>query len=253
VYGGSVDAVTAIAGRTRRSAHVFGPIQSRRLGLSLAVDVVPLKVCSLNCVYCEAGPTTLLTLRRKEYVGEDEILREVQGVVGSLGPIDHITLSASGEPTLNSRLAGIIEGIKAFTEIPVAILTNGVLLSSKEVRDDLLGADVVLPSLDAASPEVFARVNRPHGRLNIASVIDGMVQFREEYRGPLWLEVLFVRGMNDSPEEVERLRKAIARIRPDRIHLNTVVRSPSEPIALPLDRAELLRLRSFFGERCEVI
>ena len=157
---------------------VFGPKRSRRLGWSLAVDVIPRKACPLDCVYCELGRTNHLTLERQEYVKVADIMEELRVVLDDRsGEIDHITLSASGEPTLNSKLGEIIRSIKSITRIPVAVLTNGVLLFREDVRKDLLDADIVLPSLDAASDLVFEQINRPHGRLDLEEIIEGLVRY----------------------------------------------------------------------------
>jgi wyosine [tRNA(Phe)-imidazoG37] synthetase (radical SAM superfamily) len=195
----------------------------------------------------------MLTLERREYVSRDVIIEELKTALPSAGHIDHITLSATGEPTLHSRLGEIIRRIKRITSLPVAVLTNGTLLTEKDVREDLLDADVVLPSLDAASPETFRRLNRPHGRIDLMSVIGGLAQFRREYKGPIWLEVLFVKGINDSGLDVRRTREAIERIRPDKVHLNTVVRPPSELCAHPLSRTELEEIARVLDMNCEVI
>jgi wyosine [tRNA(Phe)-imidazoG37] synthetase (radical SAM superfamily) len=237
----------------RPSRFVFGPVLSRRLGYSLGVDVIPVKVCSLNCVYCEVGRTTQLTLERKEYVPAGEVVAEVMSEVQRAGQIDHISFSGSGEPTLNSQLGWMIRSLKNQVSIPVAVLTNGTLLFQKDVREDLNAADVVLPSLDAASPDVFHMVDRPHGRLEIGRIIEGLIQFREEYAGQIWLEILLVKGMNDMPGEIALLRQTIERIRPDKVQLNTVVRPPAEAAVRPLGAAELAAICQQFGPRCEVI
>jgi wyosine [tRNA(Phe)-imidazoG37] synthetase (radical SAM superfamily) len=167
--------------------------------------------------------------------------------------VDHLSLSGSGEPTLHSKIGSVIEGIKAITSIPVAVITNGSLLYEEEVRQDLLHADIVLPSLDAVSPEVFMKVNRPRPGFSIEKVIEGVVEFRKVYKGQIWLEILFCKGVNDSQEELMRMKKAVDRIQPDRIHLNTIVRPPSEKWAAPLNRKEMEKIRDFFGEKAEII
>jgi wyosine [tRNA(Phe)-imidazoG37] synthetase (radical SAM superfamily) len=232
---------------------VFGPRHSRRLGRSLAVDVIHLKTSSLDCVYCELGRTDRLTLQRREYVKVDVILEELQAALGKQhNGIDHITLSASGEPTLNSKLGEIIKQIKDMTTIPVAVLTNGVLLFREDVRRDLLQADIVLPSLDAVSDHVFERINRPHGRLDIEEIINGLVAFRKEFTGQIWLEILLVKGINDATEELALLKTVTEWIRPDIIHLNTVARPPAESWARRVEVEDLRRIRRNFGPSCRV-
>jgi wyosine [tRNA(Phe)-imidazoG37] synthetase (radical SAM superfamily) len=167
--------------------------------------------------------------------------------------IDHLSLSGSGEPTLHSEIRSIIQGIKAITSIPVAVITNGSLLYEKEVRQDLLRADVVLPSLDAVSPEIFEKINRPRPGFSIEKVVEGLVEFRKIYKGQIWLEILFCKGVNDAPEELRKMKEAVERIRPDLIHLNTVVRPPSEKWAAPLNQNEMEGIKAFFGEKALII
>ncbi len=234
--------------------HLYGPVPSRRLGRSLGIDLVPHKVCSYDCIYCQIGQTTEKTLLRKEYIPSQEVLGELKTFLSKNGSsVDHISLSGSGEPTLHSKIGLVIEGIKEMTLIPVAVLTNGSLLYEEEVRKDLIGADVVLPSLDAVSSETFMRINRPYMGLSVEKVIEGMVEFRKIYKGQIWLEILFCKGVNDSQSELLQMKKAVDRIQPDLIHLNTVVRPPSEQWAIPLSQKEMEEIRAFFGERASII
>ena len=234
--------------------YLYGPVPSRRLGRSLGIDLVPHKICTYDCVYCQIGKTTEKTLVRKEYVPAGAILEEVRRFLKEeTSGIDHLSLSGSGEPTLNSQIGSVIDGIKAITSIPVAVITNGSLLYKEEVRQDLLRADIVLPSLDAASPEVFDRVNRPLPEFSVGKVIQGLVEFRKLYKGQIWLEVLFCKGINDTKEELLKMKESIDRIRPDLIHLNTVVRPPSEKWAVPLDQKEMEGIKAFFGEKASII
>jgi wyosine [tRNA(Phe)-imidazoG37] synthetase (radical SAM superfamily) len=234
--------------------YLYGPVPSRRLGRSLGIDLVPHKICTYDCIYCQIGKTTDKTLVRKEYVPVKEILEEVKSFLKEgTSSIDHFSLSGSGEPTLHSQIRSVINGIKAITLIPIAVITNGSLLYVEEVRKDLLGADIVLPSLDAVSSEVFMRINRPRSGFNVEKVIEGMVKFRKVYKGQIWLEILFCKGVNDSKEELLKMKKVVDRIQPDRIHLNTVVRPPSEKWATPLNQKEMEEIQTFFGEKASII
>jgi wyosine [tRNA(Phe)-imidazoG37] synthetase (radical SAM superfamily) len=234
--------------------HLYGPVPSRRLGRSLGIDLVPHKICTYDCVYCQIGKTAEKTLSRKEYVPVKEIMEEVARFLKEgAASIDHLSLTGSGEPTLHSQIRSVIEGIKAITSIPVAVITNGSLLYEGEVRQDLLRADVVLPSLDAVSSEVFMKINRPRPGFSVEKVIEGLVKFRKVYRGQIWLEILFCKGVNDSKEELLRMKKALDRIQPDRIDLNTVVRPPSEKWAVPLNQKEMEEIRAFLGEKASII
>jgi len=238
----------------KKYRYLYGPVPSRRLGRSLGIDLVPRKICTYNCIYCQIGKTSDKTLIRKEYVPVDEILEEVKRfLTEETSSIEHLSLSGSGEPTLHSKIDSVIGGIKAITSIPVAVITNGSLLYDKEVRENLLRADVVLPSLDAVSAEIFEKINRPHSGISVNQVIEGMVEFRKAYQGQIWLEILFCKGVNDHQSELVLMKKAIDRIRPDLIHLNTVVRPPFEKWAVPLNQKEMEEMRAFFGEKASII
>jgi len=205
--------------------YLFGPVPSRRLGMSLGIDLVPLKVCSLNCIYCECGRTTTLTLERNEYVPYHAVIKELEHYLSDNPAPDYITFSGSGEPTLNSRIGEILQFIKQkYPDIPVAVLTNGTLFSKKSIRKEILSADVVLPSLDAVSDLSFRRINRPFHSLDITEYIQGLVDFRKEYKGKIWLEVLILPGYNDDIKELRLLKDAFNKINPDSIQLNTLDR-----------------------------
>ncbi|MEA1966648.1 MAG: radical SAM protein [Thermodesulfobacteriota bacterium] len=205
--------------------YLFGPVPSRRLGISLGVDLVTHKICSLNCIYCECGETTDLTLKRKEYVPYDKVTGELEHYFKNSPDPDYITFSGSGEPCLNSRIGEVIDFIKKKKkEISIAVLTNGTLLSQKDVRKALLRADLVIPSLDAASDSVFQKINRPEQKIDIEEYIRGLSDFRDEYKGKIALELLILPGINDSREEILLLKDAFEKIRPDVIQLNTLDR-----------------------------
>lgn len=233
--------------------YTFGPVPSRRLGLSLGVDVIPRKLCSLDCVYCEVGVTDKRGLARKEYFPAHEILAEVQEVIKEYPNLDHITISGSGEPTLNSKIGDIIRGIKAITKTPVAVLTNGTLLDNPEVRKELMDADIVSPSLDAVTAKVFEEVDRPNPKLKIDSIVEGIKAFRKEYRGKMWIEILFVQGINDHDDEVYKMRQVLDEIQPERIHLNTVVRPPAYSFAKPTSEMRMKEIQKILGDRSEII
>ena len=222
--------------------------------MSLGVDLIPYKTCSYDCVYCELGRTTNKTMLRKEYISRDVILKQLEDYLPLLdSPPEYITISGSGEPTLNSQLGGIIRHIKSITEIPVAVLTNSSLLFMDEVKEDLLAADLVVPSLDAVSSNVFKFINRPDPLLAIDEVISGLINFRKEFSGQIWLEILFCRSFNDDDAEVERMRETIKNINPDKIQLNTVVRPAPEDFVVPLNGIQLHAIKEKLGLRAEII
>jgi wyosine [tRNA(Phe)-imidazoG37] synthetase (radical SAM superfamily) len=235
--------------------YLFGPGPSRRLGMSLGIDLVPKKVCSLDCVYCEVGPTTKLTVERKEYILYDRVTAELEDYFSGNPEPDFLTFSGSGEPTLNRRLGDVLEYAKRIKpHIPVAVLTNGTLLYDKTVRSELLKADVVLPSLDAAIEISFRKINQPAPGLNMSSYIQGLVDFRKEYSGEIWLEVLIIPGYNDGEENLEALKTAFEKIKPERIQLNTLDRPGNLSELKAASRKELQGIVDFWKlENVEII
>lgn len=234
-------------------SYIYGPVPSRRLGFSLGVDLVPYKTCSFNCIYCQLGKTTNKTTERKEYIPKDTILSQLDEILKTKQAIDYITFSGSGEPTLNLSIGELIREAKKMTQIKVAVLTNGSLLSDQMLRTELCAADLVIPSLDAATPETFNRINRPHPSLEFDRVITGLLKFREEFKGTIWLEVMLVKEINDNIKEIGLFKSIISKINPDRIQLNTVVRPPTEEYCLPMKESDLERIKNSFGKRCEII
>lgn len=205
--------------------YLFGPVPSRRLGMSLGVDLVPAKVCSLDCVYCEVGKTTKLTTERKEYVLFKKVSEELKDYFKNNPDPDYITFSGSGEPTLNSKLGDIIKLIKELRpNIPIAVLTNGTLLHNKQVREELLLADTVLPSLDAATDKVFEKLNRPAKDLTVKKHITGLMDFAKEFKGNLHLEVFILPEYNTNTEELNAMIDIIREINPQSVQLNTLDR-----------------------------
>lgn len=228
--------------------HLFGPVPSRRLGMSLGVDLVPRKVCSFDCVYCEVGKTTLLTHERKEYILFEKIREELKHYFQENPDPDFITFSGSGEPTLNSRIGEVVRLVRQLRPgIPIAVLTNGSMLHDPDVRKALWDADVVLPSLDAATQDVFEKINRPAKGLTIASYIQGIVDFRKEFKGKMWLEIFILPGYNDSERELTALKKAIQRINPDSVQLNTLDRPGTIADLRGATREEMESIIRFWG------
>ena len=220
-------------------SHLFGPVPSRRLGLSLGVDLIPPKTCTYDCLYCEVDPTTHLTRRREAYHVED-IIRELQDYLASPPTaLDYVTLAGSGEPTLNLGLKDIIMAVKSLTATPVAVLTNGSLLYLPEVRSDVAKADVILPSLDAGREETLRRINRPRPGLTLELLVSGLKALRQEFAGQIWLEVMLLRGLNDGEEDLTALRGLLGAM--------------AEENAQPLSREEMEEIAAFFGKGVEVI
>jgi len=230
---------------------VYGPVPSRRLGRSLGVDLVPLKTCTYDCVYCQLGRTTRKTVRRQHWVDPSDVVAQVRARLES--EPDVIALAGSGEPTLHAGIGDVIAAIKRLTDVPVAVITNGSLLGRPAVRRGLADADIVVPSLDAPDDGLFRLVNRPHAALRFADVVGGMIAFRNGYRGQVWLEVMLLAGVTGMVAEVGRLAELATRIAPDRIQLNTAVRPPAESFVAPVANGSLQELAGLFTPHAEVI
>ena len=231
--------------------YIFGPVPSRRLGRSLGVDLVPFKTCSYDCVYCQLGPTTNKTIERKEWVPLEDVIDQLKDHLSSKP--DYITLSGSGEPTLFSRVDELIFKIKELTDIPIAVLTNGSLLWLPEVREALKPADMVVPSLDAGSSQIFQYVNRPHPDILFDKMLQGLVDFRKVYSGRYWLEVFLLAGVTTPEAEINRLRTCIAAIQPDLVQVNTVTRPPAEDFAESVPKKQLEAIAAQLYDKAEVI
>jgi len=239
--------------REKKKKFTFGPVPSRRLGRSLGVDLVPFKTCTYDCVYCQLGRTTNKTINRDEYYPVKDIIRGVKEKLHEISRPDYITLSGSGEPTLHSRIGKIIHGIKEITDIPVAVLTNGSLFWIDEVRNAVLDADLVIPSLDAGDESTFSYVNRPHGDISFKKMVDGLCSLCENYKGPIWLEVFLAGGITDREAEIIKIKTWTDLINPERIQLNTAVRIPAEDFVRIVSKERMEKIAEFFGPHCEVV
>ena len=237
--------------KDRQRQYIFGPVPSRRLGRSLGVDLVSFKTCTYDCAYCQLGRTTNKTIQRGEWAPINIVMDQLRAKLSSKP--DYITLSGSGEPTLYSRLDELISQIRKITDIPVAVLTNGSLLWLPEVRKSLMEADLVIPSLDAGSSQIFQYVNRPHTDITFGKMLQGLVDFRKDYKGQYWLEVFLLAGVTTPEAEVDRLKTCVASIQPDRVQINTVTRPPAESFAEPVPKKQLETISARLYERAEVI
>ncbi|PKL60631.1 MAG: radical SAM protein [Methanomicrobiales archaeon HGW-Methanomicrobiales-4] len=228
--------------------HLFGPVFSRRLGRSLGVDLVPFKTCSYDCVYCECGATTCLSVTRQEFFPVREVLDELDKFLESSPGLDYITLSGDGEPTLSLSLGEVIRHIRnQYPSYRIAVLTNASLLGVPQVRLDLRSADLVLPTFSTMEEETFRAIHRPVPGITARSILDGIVQFRREFSGEIWLEVFIIPGMNTSDDELAELRRVIPLIHPDRIQVNTLDRPGTEGWVNPASQEEIERVLSVLG------
>ncbi len=234
--------------------HCFGPVPSRRLGLSLGIDMLPKKTCNLDCVYCEIGPTRKYSTHRAQYTPVGPIKDELKKVLTS-GKVkfDHVTFTASGEPTLHANLGELIAFAKDLTDKPVAILTNSTLLHHKEVRRELGRADILLPSLDSVNEASFRKINRPAPGIELAEIIKGLERLRQEFQGQIWLETLLVSGINDSEQEASMLASVMQRLEPDKIQLNTVDRPPAVDWARPVSLSKMEKFSEILGPKTEIV
>ena len=232
---------------------VYGPVPSRRLGRSLGVNPIPFKTCDYSCVYCQLGRTTHMTTQRRDFFPPEEIINEIKKVIepeieSSQSEIDFVTFVGEGEPTLCKSLGWLIRKTKEMGDIPIAVDTNGSLLYREDVRNDLSQADIIMPSLDAGTAETFRRINRPHRRIDFEAVVGGMERFRQEYDGKIWMEVMLVKGLNDSEKELDALKNRLEPIEPDRTYINVPIRPPAEPWAVPPDKEAIVLAHSILGD-----
>ena len=223
----------------------------------MGITLTPYKICTFDCVYCQLGNTTVLAKDRKEYISIEEILNELkfwfQNNSQEAKNLNYITLSGSGEPTLNIKIGQLITEIKKIATVSVAVITNSSLLVDASVFQDLLGADLLLPSLDAVTQEVFERIDRPHRDIKIGSIIEALVNFRKQFPGKIWLEVMLVRGINDDLRHIKKLKEVVDRINPHKIQLNSPVRTTAEPNILVVDKNKLEKIKEVLGDKCEII
>jgi len=237
--------------------YIYGPVKSRRLGLSLGLSLTQSKTCNFDCVYCQLGGGGVKTQLRKEYVAIGDILDEFRAWLRDnpqeISQLDYITLSGSGEPTLNARIGELITEIKKLCAVPVALITNAALLSQEAVRRQVESADLVVPSLDAVTPEVFARINRPLPEIRVENVIAGLIALRQEYKGKIWLEVMVVSGVNDDLRHIRKLQEYVELIRPDKIQLNSPVRATAVEGVSSADKRKLEKIKEILGDRAEII
>ncbi len=216
--------------------YVFGPVSSKRLGQSLGVDLLPPKSCTWNCIYCQLGKTRKFVAERQEFFPREEILDEIRQALAINNSLDWITFVGSGETMLYKGIGWLVAEVKKLTNTPVAVITNGSLLSLPEVREELLQADAVLPSLNAGSEALHDQICQPASGLTFQQHVEGLVTFRGEYKGRLWIEVMLLGGINDTDAALNDLANVLAKINPDMVHLVLPTRpAPEQEIRLPSD------------------
>lgn len=237
--------------------YLYGPVKSRRLGFSLGINLTPFKTCSFDCVYCQQGKTSNLTIRRLEYVKISEILDELKEWFNShkdnLSSLDYITLSGSGEPTLNTKISDLIEQLRKLFPTKIAVITNSSFLTDVTLRREILGADLIVPSLDAVVQELFVKVDRPHQDIKIDEIISGLISLRKEFRGKIWIEVMLIKGLNDDIRHIRKLKSVIDLINPDKIQINSPVRTTSDQGVFSVAKGKLNKIKDILGDKAEII
>ena len=210
---------------------IFGPVHSRRFGVSLGIDLSPaFKQCNFDCLYCELAPAATVDAQN-ETPSVKRIISDLKTALQEHNNIDEITLTANGEPTLYPHLKELIEEInKVKEEKETLILTNSAALVDDNVFETLLELDQVKLSLDAVSTDVFKKIDRPHHSIDLSRLIDAVIRFSECYKGKLFIEILFVRGLNDTKEEVAKLNTLLHRLNALRIDIGTIDRPPAYPV-----------------------
>ncbi len=230
-----------------KTSSIFGPVPSRRLGLSLGVDIVPYKTCCFDCIYCQLGRTTDKTVQRREYIKKEKIIKDLRNFLDDPSPFDYITFSGSGEPTLNDNIGKLIEEAKKISDVSVVVLTNGALLFDEDLQKELMPADIIIPSMDAVTEDIFNAIDRPHPSLKIEKIIEGVTSFTRKYSGEIWLEIMLVKGVNDRPEDIDEMKRVLETIGAEKIQLNTPIRPPIEDIAETVDWEKMNDVAKYLG------
>ena len=233
--------------------YIFGPVPSRRLGRSLGVDLVPLKTCSFDCIFCQLGRTPEPTMQRMEYVPTESVIQELEQWLETSNQADFITLSGSGEPTLHSKFGEIMQFVKDHSEIPTAILTNGSLLSMPEIREQAQLANMLKVSLSAWDQASLEKINRPHSEVSFNDIIKGLRQFSTEYKGSLMIEVFLIQGINDHQEGVSKIAEYINELDVEKVQFNTIIRPPAEKGLQAVPAEKLQELSQDFNPDVEIV
>lgn len=228
---------------------VFGPVPSRRLGRSLGINNIPPKECSYACIYCQLGNTIKLEVERKEFYPTGQIVEETKELISKVDPeinkINYLTIVPDGEPTLDLNLGKTISALKQFG-IKIAVITNSSLLDDKNVRANLLEADWVSIKVDTVNENTWHKIDRPHGKLNFKSILNGIKLFSEEFSNYLAIETMLVKGLNDSVEELKAISDFVKTLNPNRTYLSIPTRPPAEEKVEAPDEEKLIKAHQIF-------
>ena len=232
--------------------HVFGPVPSRRLGVSLGVDLVVSKSCNLNCIFCECGATKKIQLERQRFKDMNEILNEIQSVLKDIKP-DYITFSGSGEPTLSLDLGNISKAIKEDLKYKgkICLITNSLLLANEQVIKELEYIDLIVPTLNTLNQDIFEKIVRPDYRTSVDEIKKGFINLNNSnYKGKIWIEIFILENINDSEENFIEIANFLnsENIRYDKIQLNTIDRVGAERDLKAISFDKILKAKRILEE-----
>ena len=232
--------------------HVFGPVPSRRLGISLGVDLVLSKSCNLNCIFCECGATKKIQLERQRFKDMNEILNEIQSVLKDIKP-DYITFSGSGEPTLSLDLGNISKAIKGDLKYKgkICLITNSLLLANEQVIKELEYIDLIVPTLNTLKQDIFEKIVRPDYRTSVDEIKKGFINLNNSnYKGKIWIEIFILENINDSEENFIEIANFLnsENIRYDKIQLNTIDRVGAERDLKAISFDKILKAKKILEE-----
>jgi len=226
---------------------IYGPLKSRRLGKSLGINMVPHKTCSLDCVYCEAGSTTNLTIQRDSYIDINTIKNELELNISKANDIDYITICGTGEPTLHVDIGELIRHIKKkYFQYKLCLITNSTMFTYSNIWKDIVLCDLIMPSLDAVSYDVFQKIDRPHPQIDLSKIIEALTSFRSIYSNLMWLEIFFIEGINDTPAELALLKEVCLKISPDLVQLNSLDRKGIFDWVKKMPANRMLEIKHYF-------
>ena len=228
-------------------SYLFGPVPSRRYGRSLGIDLVPMKTCCYDCVFCQLGITPQTTCERREYLPVNEVLRELETWLSKRSDVDMLTLCGSGEPTLHSRFGEVLRWIRANTQLPSLLMSNGALFADPEVRRDAACASRVKISVHFWDEASFQATVRPHASLHFQDLYEAWRAFRAEYEGLLDVEYFALPGMNTDPAQLDRIYTLLETLKPDTVTVNSAARPPAESCVRAVPTEEMTHLKAFFG------
>lgn len=225
----------------RKFRYIYGPVPSRRLGISLGISPIPKKTCNYSCIYCQLGRTDKMTNTRESFFPPEDIMSEFEEYLSSGQHFDAVTIVGEGEPTLYLDLGILLTELKKKVSVPLAVITNGALLYDSKLQEELYNADIVLPSFDAYDEVSFRNINRPHGTLDFKRCYEGLAEFSNNYKGDLWLEIMLMRGVNDNDSSLFKYKSLLEKIKYSKLYINTPVRPPAEGNVYSIDSERIER------------